>query len=487
MFSNFDSLAFNNPYYINKNGISVFNSFDKVINESEDSKLDPVAIIEMLSKGYCFGDRTLIKNIKRTPWMAKPTENMKEWEFYNLPSHGSKNQNEEDIADNLYLLLQNEIETYCQGKNNIGILLTGGMDSRITAGILNNLKLNGKISTNITALTWGIENSRDVIYSKEIANSFEWNWEHINLSSNNLLENININSEIGCEVSPIHLHAISRVRSFNNLDCIIASSFGDSIGRAVYSGSHISQLSNNKKYIKNWFFLLNKDFYQNNKATAFRDLENYRLNYHRNTESQYLEIEQQAHYMRRMLNPCIGIINKNIPTYQSFSSPEVYGYMWSINSDRRNNKIYSILINKHIKNLINIPWSKTGISYNKQTGIPDKYLKNYHLYHSWINNELFDFLMSELNSTVFDNLTMFNKRAFYNAVQANQKLTKEKLTRVDEILVWSVSLANMIKKFNIDVGFEKSLTSHFDTFNSYLTKPYLHLFEQGLSFKKLFK
>ena len=487
MFSNYDSLAFNNPYYLNKNGISIFNSFENAINGSEEIKLDPIAIIEILSKGYCFGDRTLINKIKRTPWMAKPSENMKEWEFYNLPNHGSRNLNEEEIADKLYFLLQSEIETYCQGKNNIGILLTGGMDSRITAGILNNLKLNGKISTNITALTWGIENSRDVVYSKEIAKSFEWNWEHINLSSDNLLTNIKTVSEIGCEVSPIHLHAIPRVRSFNNLDCIIASSFGDSIGRAEYSGRHISQLSNNKKYIKNWFFLLNRDFYQKNNETAFLDLKNYRLNYQRNNESQYLEIEQQAHYMRRMLNPCIGLINKNIPTYQSFSSPEVYGYMWSINSDRRNNKIYSILINKHIKNLIHIPWSKTGIPYNMKTGAPDNHLKNYHLYHSWINNELFDYLMSELNSTVFDNLTMFNKKAFYNAIQANRKLTNEKLTRIDEILVWIVSIINMIKQFNIDIDHKKSLSSPFDTFNSYLTKPYINLLEKGLSFKKGFK
>ena len=95
--------------------------------------------------------------------------------------------------------------------------------------------------------------------------------------------------------------------------------------------------------------------------------------------------------------------------------------------------------------------------------------------------------MSELNSNVFDNLTMFNKRAFYNAVQANRKLTTEKLTRIDDMLIWSVSVINMIKQFNIDIGFNKVSSSPLDTINSYLTKPYVYLFEQGLNFKKTFK
>src|SRR3989304_2821868 len=261
IFENYSNLGFFNPYYIKNNKLRIYNSFKDALTENAKKELDPASFIQIISKGYCFGNRTLIKGLFKSPWMAKPSVDMDKWNYFDLPKHHNFILDEVEIAEKLYLLLEIELFEYCASKQNIGILLSGGMDSRISTGVLNNLVKKAKISPNITALTWGIENSRDVVYAKEIAKRFKWKWEHFELSSTNLLNNIGIVSEIGCEVSPIHLHSMPEVRKFKGLDCIIASSFGDSIGRAVYSSRHISKLSNISKYINNWFFLLKDDFF----------------------------------------------------------------------------------------------------------------------------------------------------------------------------------------------------------------------------------
>lgn len=484
-FSRYNSLGFFNPYYIDgKDKIALYDSFDMALQNIDTREIDPVAIIEIISKGYCFADRTIIKNLNRTPWMAKPSDDLVKWTYFNLPSHGNSNPDNIEIADNLTYLLQKEITDICTNKTNIGILLSGGMDSRITAGMLKILISKGMVTHDVTAITWGHENSRDVIYAKEIARRFNWKWEHLNLDESNLLENIDICSLIGCEVSPIHLHAIPQIRNVNYIDCIIASSFGDSVGRGIFSSRHITKLSNIAKYIRNWFYLMNEAQFNKLKQHALSDLDHYRKSFQRDSCFEYLEIEQEAHYMRRLLNPCIGLINRTAPTFQTFSSPEVYGYMWSLSPQKRTDCIYAIIIDKYIKILNDIPWSKTGKRYLDKSGQPDSYLKNYHSYHDWINNKLFNQLYGILREGNLENISLLNIRSFFNAILANRKLNINKLTRIDELFVWMVSVIKMMNKYNIKFNEEKVPESFKDRINSHLAAPYIFIMENGI---KLFK
>lgn len=38
----------------------------------EQRKIDPVAVVEFLSKSYCLGNRTLVWDLRRSPWIARP-------------------------------------------------------------------------------------------------------------------------------------------------------------------------------------------------------------------------------------------------------------------------------------------------------------------------------------------------------------------------------------------------------------------------------
>jgi len=484
IYNNYNSLGFNTPYCVNDRSISTYNSFNDAIELSGFDEIDLVAFIQVLSKGYCFGDRTLVKHIKRSRWMAKPSPDYSAWDYFDLPQHGETLYSEGEIADKLYCLLEKELMEICGGKSHIGILLSGGMDSRITAGVLKNLIKSGKIDSKVIAITWGIENSRDTIYAKIIATQYGWDWEHITLTASSLIENIEVSSELGCEVSPIHLHGIPRVRLLKGLDCILASSFGDSIGRGVYSGRHISKLSNTQKYIKNWYFLMKSGYFIKNKSRAGMDLEQYRKIYDRKDESQYLELEQQAHYMRRLLNPCINLINKNIPTYQTFSSPEIYGFMWSISEKKRNDNIYSIIIHRYMQDIGDIPWSKSGIEYLSEVGNPDTYIRNFHFYHKWINEELYENLLDTLEQSHLDNMEIFNKKALLNAIHFNRKIKTDKVTRIDEIFVWLIAVLKMIEKYNLKILVDPIPYTIVDSINSAFVKPYLIFVDKGIRIGK---
>src|SRR5690606_34275073 len=129
---------------------------------------------------------------------------------------------EDEIALRFYNLLEEELIEYVKPHNNIGLLLTGGMDSRIVAVLLKNAIDSGKLADkNIYAYTWGHEESRDVIYASKIAEIYGWTWKHLIVDEKQLHENCQIAIENGCEYTPIHLHAMPQVARESHLDCVL--------------------------------------------------------------------------------------------------------------------------------------------------------------------------------------------------------------------------------------------------------------------------
>src|SRR5690606_40411595 len=96
-------------------------------------------------------------------------------------------------------------------RKSIGVLLSGGMDSRIVAGLLQEIKNEaGNPGFDVVAITWGLPSSRDVVYATRIAKLYNWEWKHYPVGLEQLEENIQVCAENGCEYSPIHLHEIGR-------------------------------------------------------------------------------------------------------------------------------------------------------------------------------------------------------------------------------------------------------------------------------------
>jgi len=211
----------------------------------------------------------------------------------------------------------------------VGLLLSGGLDSRIVAGIVRQLQIEDEID-DVTAFTWGVEDCRDVYYAREITEKFNWNFRHFPLNAELLRENIRHAGELGAEFSPLHLHALPEIRDQANVDVILAGSYGNSIGRAEYSGNHVTDLYKMVPHRLNKFGVLRNNVVSTHRETVHGDAYKYRTRINRSKTYQFREIEQQLHYMRRLLQPCMTHVAEQVPLYQLFTAPDVVELMWGL-------------------------------------------------------------------------------------------------------------------------------------------------------------
>lgn len=382
-------------YYINNQGKKMF--FDSYVDALKylSDKRGKIAfnyesIFSVLSNLYMVGDNTLIDGIYRTPWFSDVFTD--EIIAQSIPQHGNAKMSTEDIGFRLHELLKEEIKLAIGQSKHVGILLSGGMDSRIVAGVLHNLmKVNAVSVDKVVAFNWGEENSRDYQYAKKIAQELGWDFRNYRVNSEDVWKNIVLSATRGCEYSGVHLHAMPRIGfdSVGLVDIILAGSYGDSVGRAEFSGKHATKLTDMKKHWGGYASMLNSSISKSFKKSYIETLDKYRGRFKNRELWQVYEIERQCHYMRRMLNPCMETIHEKTPLYQAFTHPKVFGFMWSLDSSLRNDNVYSELIKYLDPVLREIPWARTGMPYGKQTA-PDSYKKTHHRYSDILSIELLD-------------------------------------------------------------------------------------------------
>lgn len=455
LFTNYNNLGFHSPYFIYSSRINTFQQFKKAIKSKHNArKIDLTAIVEILNNNYILGDRTLVHGINKSPWMAYPSSDSSDW-IYNkdLPIHDTKIHSQEEIAQTLFKLLQEELVQYVENSERIGILLSGGMDSRIVAGLLHkHMQIrSGQSPKSVVAFTWGLPESRDVVYASRIARKYNWEWIHLEIDKTQLVENITICAESGCEVSPIHLHAIPKISKYNGLDCILAGSFGDSIGRGEYSGKKVTELkkTGNRSRLKNIGNLLRSDYLEFTEDQILNDISQYHRIFPRPEVYQQNELDNQLHYMRRMLNNCMSIINHKTPLHQMFASPKVYGYMWSLEPRLRNDYNYEIILRNYFPELLDIPWARTGLKYPLNSGKPDKFLKTHHKYGELIRSHFVQKLKSDEFKSNLHQLNIFDMDAVENLIKLCSSFPIAGSYYFEERLLWLLSLSKFVKLYEI--------------------------------------
>lgn len=485
MFNNYNNLGFHSKYYTFKEEkINVSKTFNESVNSLTEKEIDTTSIIEFINRFYFFGDRTIVKNLNKTPWLAKPNELNTEWKFDTIPDVLQKITTELEFTNLFIEKVEQEIITYIGTAKKIGILLTGGMDSRVVAAIVNKLNNEKRINVTVRALTWGMENSRDIVYAKEIATKYHWKSKSFKLNAEILKQNIQITADEGCEFSPIHLHGMNEVSKEKDLDLILAGSFGDSIGRAEYSSKHASKLTSIATGISNKFFFLNHKQFKKSIKNINTDIKKYSNQFPRNLDYANFEIEQMAHYMRRELNPCMTLIDRKTPLYQVFAASEVYKFVLNVPIELRNDNLYFNVLNKVDKSLLKIPWARTGKPYLKNDCLEDTtYTKGYHEYGKWIKNDLAEYINDLIFNGNLESLNIFNMKAIKYAIKINNKSNLVASNRIDEIIVWLASLSILIEKNNVN-GVKKQTTKFGDFITLLKSKFYSFLYIKVRSLKK---
>jgi len=404
-----------------------------------DSKLtwDCAAMLGILGFTYTCGDRTLVNEVKRRPWLSSIGPD-NEPLLEKIPSHGRLWEPTSQIAENLCNLLCNEALEVCSGKNEIYLLLSGGLDSRVVAGILARLYNGGELATKPICVTWGLENSRDVVYGRLVARILGFEWQHVDMSHEDIIYNIEeMSTAIGALVSPIHLHAIHWFKNVSKESLVLSGSYGDSVGRAEFSGRHLLELD----YLRpvNPFGLIRNDVLE----LAYNGLKNDLKELRERTPGQpkyvYCEHEMQGHYMRNMISQAMSLTGQYCSIYQMFTHPNVYSYMWSLHPALRNDRIYGELLEKLNPQLARIPWARTNRALRGETvGAKSHLRKDFHQYKLWVSRLLLNELRRYFEPEWFAETGIFNPDKI-------KRLSKQAYVRGEIliILMWLAAFRRM--------------------------------------------
>ncbi|MBH0077829.1 hypothetical protein I6F48_20195 [Pseudoalteromonas sp. SWYJ118] len=455
------------PFLSKESPDNFFFNMDNIIEFRKlnglDIKLDKVALVEKACLPYMLGERTLLKSVKRAPWMHSYAN--EQWLSESFPEHGKKNPDVDAFVLKLKDGLLNEAADYIGSVNTVGILLSGGMDSRVVAGVVRQLQLDNH-NINVVGITWGSSNSRDVIYSQRICQQFGWEFVHFPITPETLRNNIYVSAKMGAEVSALHYHAMSQVAELKGIDVILAGSYGDSVGRAEFSGKHVTKLTSILPKKINRLGLIKDELFKEVQQHIIEDAELPSFcNVAENNLRKY-EIEQEYHYMRRMLQSCMHVVAEKIPFYQMFTAPSVFGLMWGLNPDIRDNKWYAKLLEILPGDLLQIPWARTGKLYHLPEGDGDSFDKRYHQYGSWLRTELKDEMLSVLNSSAIRELGVFNNYSL-DALASNwKKMTGVSNNQLDEVVSWLASLSIFINTNQIPHLADEHKYTFSDYYNS---------------------
>ena len=431
------------PYFRSDDtGLHLVGSFSQAMREGGGHAfIDEVALVEIINRGYCLGTRTIIQGLQRQPAFSRLRDDGRAWEPETLPGHGAERASPRDVARGLFDRLCTELRQACEGRKKIGLLLSGGMDSRVVACALGTLLERGEVNAGVAALTWGVNDSRDVVYAKRIAHHYGWDYRHFDLTPQTLADNITIAARYGCEISPLHLHAMPRVAEQRDLDLVVAASLGDSIGRAEFSRVHVTQLKPISRHLYNRFRILKDDVFRRSLPLVYLDAGLYRDMFPRRMPWQAREVDHQLHYVQRMLVPCFEVINERVRVHQAFTSPAVHRYMWSFDPVIRNDVIYHALLDENAPELLKIPWARTGKPYLENGGGADGYSSDHNRYGLWMRRELKERLKERVLSKEIEDLSTFNMNALRMLLRYSEHGGGAKATQLQEILIWIAALS----------------------------------------------
>jgi asparagine synthase (glutamine-hydrolysing) len=360
-------------------------------------------------------------------------------------------------AQELLRLLVLEVTNACAARKEIYVLQSGGLDSRIVAGVLAQAERQGNLQCKPTCITWGREDSRDVVYGGRVAKLLGWEWQHIPLSAENVLHNTEVTSMAnGGLVSPCNYHAMPWFERVDSEALVLAGSYGDSIGRGEFSNRHLLELQPLR--LTNRFDLLHPEVYAAARTGFDADLLG--LSQRLGNEPAYAryEAEQLGVYMRNMIAQAMNEVNRHATLYQMFTAPAVYEFIWSLHPSLRTDDIYAALLEMLGPDLSQLPWARTNRALRGKTiGADPRATLRYHDYWKWIATEGHDHFAEKFDPDWFAHTGLFDgkscRKLDEQVVEMRRSPSAQGAIAADKWL-WMVSLRHLVDHLGDRVRFE---------------------------------
>lgn len=419
--------------------------FSKLLNRSSARNIiDGTALCEFATRYAFFGNRTLLFGTRRSD-LFSDLSSKRSLEQAKVPPHGDREASAAKIAEELAKRLLAEAEDRVGTAGKVGLLLSGGMDSRVAAASLRALQLRG-YDFHVTCFCWGQLETRDPVYARLIAERYGWKFEHFGVSAETLLANVDHTARNGCFHSALHLHAMPQVAARARelgIDIMFAASYGDSIGRGEYGGVHVGNLKPVEGRLYNWYDLIDPELFEHSRKETLAEITRCRENYGDQSRLAINELDHQLHYMRNMLGSAMSVIDASVPLAQAFTSREVVEYMWGHSPKCRNDEVYLHLLRELDPELLEIPWARTGKPYLENNAEPDPLPASFHRYADWTRE-----ISAELGARIFsgelERLNAFNMKAVRRVFDGLMDHEFVQTGRFLEVTLWLASLATLV-------------------------------------------
>ena len=219
-------------YYAHFNGELVFSSGLRAILSDSTIPRDPdqTAIIEFLIFDHFLNDRTILKSVKLMPQASVLTfhnNNLKIEPYYHFKYRQLHSiRTDQSYIEEMNFLMQRAVKRQMQGALPVGLMLSGGLDSR------NILAIMAEISNKpIETFTWSIPGSDDARFARESARVAKANHHFFNLDPDWLLNKGEQAVRItGGNGNIVNLHALAALEQEANYASVIYKGFmGDAM------------------------------------------------------------------------------------------------------------------------------------------------------------------------------------------------------------------------------------------------------------------
>lgn len=409
-------------------------------------EIDPAALCEFPSHYAFFGSRTILRHARRTDWYAMDHQELSNGAVA-TPPHDQRTMPAEQLAEGFVRRLLDETRERIRDCTHLGLLLSGGMDSRIVAAALAELQRSGW-EFQVTCFTWGQPNARDTVYARRIANHYGWRFIHFALDAETLWRNVVEVARSGCFHSAMHLHAMPNVAERAeqlDIDLMLAGSYGDSIGRAEYSGLHVSHLPPIDRSLRNWYGLLDEQLFRKCRIETVKELDRCRKLYGNRSERTARELDRQLHYMRNMLGSAMDVIDARVPLAQAYTSRSIVEFMWSLAPESRVDDIYYFVLRTLDPVLLEIPWARTGRPFLQSPTPADDFQRNFHDYGEWARAQV-ERLEQSVFSGEVERTGAFRMAAIDKLFRAFKKYSFVQSGRILECVLWLSSLGLLLER-----------------------------------------
>ena len=185
-----DRYGFSNLYYWHSHDEMMFASEYKSMTwyEKISKEVDKKGLSDFMSLGYCTRDRTFFKSIKLVPQACiltyagsgRPVP-YRYWD-YTFYSEADPLYIEEDYIDQFYQKLKTATERQLKYTDNLLIPLSSGYDSRALSGMIEKAEYPNRVNT----ISYGKDNSFDVVYGRKIAKKLKFPHVHIPIETDYL-------------------------------------------------------------------------------------------------------------------------------------------------------------------------------------------------------------------------------------------------------------------------------------------------------------